>query len=476
MTTAPAAEKIHKAAGLTIASALTGGLRDLAVVFALRVSRASDGFFALFLVTQFLYSLAVGGHLITMGKISGLGPAVRSSFFHTRFAPRLRVMAAISTIVVFPIMYGVYDQSLPSSLAIAVFSAAILLCRGAAEFRSYAAISEQLNTAMLAAIWQNLLIIAAALACRVAGARLLAAVVLGVVLGYVAQALHLRQWAPGPRLAASPVDDRPVSWAISGRELLLYGGPALEQLIFRLFPAGTGTIVVFARRIAMTIPTSFAVPFGLKLLAGGSNRRSSRANAPIVVQSAAVLVLYSLMVVQVSVVGLRLLTWIEHAGWNIGRLSDLRPAELLRFTVWSALGAVAWALHGAMSRHQQALGHERRAFITTATGTIIQIAGLLLGAALHSVGLAVGVFSLAWVLASVRDFQSVATWRGMVPDVRRVLVALPAVFVVTAWYVALAPLPGTMMQVGILLVGCLPLVLYGWLWQRLRQSSTHSWI
>ncbi len=474
--TTPTPDKIHKAAGLTILSAVTGGLRDLAVVFALRVSRASDGFFALFLITQFLYSLAVGGHLITMGRISALGPDVRSNFFHTRFAPRLRVMAGVSTIVVFPIMYGVYDQSLRSSLAIAVFSAAILLCRGAADFRSYAAISEQLNTAMLAAIWQNLLIIAAALVCRVAGARLLAVVVFGVVLGYVAQALHLRRWAPGPRSPSFGARDHPVSWEISGRELLLYGGPALEQLIFRLFPAGTGTIVVFARRIAMTIPTSFAVPFGLKLLAGGSDRRSSKANGPIVVQSAAVLVVYSLVVVQVSIVGLRLLKWLEYRGWNIGRLSDFRPGDLLGFTVLSALGAVAWALHGAMSRHQQALGHERRAFLTTAMGTAIQLAGLLLGAALHSTVLAVGVFSLAWLLALLRDFRTVVAGRSLDREVRRVLTAIPVVFVLTAGYVAVAPLQNTLLQAGILFVGCLPLVVYGWSWRRLRQSSTHSWI
>ena len=470
-------ERLTKAAGLTIASALTGGLRDVAVVAALGTSRRSDGFFALFLVTQFLYTIAVGGHLITLGRISGMGRKVRTDFFYRKFSPRLRMMAAVTIVVVLPMMYFRYDQSLVSSVVIALTSGAILICRGQAEFRGYAAISENLNKATLAVIWQNVLIIAAAVGCWIAGAQLLPVVVIGVVLGFMAQGFHLRFWSPGLRgKSHANLDDYHVPWEVSTRELLWFGGPALEQLLLSFLPGGVPTILVMARRLAVTIPTSFAVPLGFKLISGSHDKDKTRSNGAVVVQSTAVLIIIALAVVQATLVVLRILGFAEHRGWKLGLISKFDLPVLLPLTAWISFGCISFALHHALSRYQQALGHQRRAVITTSIATALQIIGVLLGLAFDSIIVVGAMFTVAWMTASLRDLSFLAKWRDLSGDLRIVLVWLPLLFLVTAAIVAKVPFRSTGNELLVWLEGCLPLLAYFWAFQQARRRTEGSWI
>ena len=470
-------EKLHKAAGLTIASAVTGGLRDLLVLFALGRSRRSDGFFALFLVTQFLYTVAVGGHLITLGRIAGLGRKVRTHFFHAKFAPRLRRMSIVCVVVVLPMMKFVYEQSWLAASVIAVLSAGLLICRGQAEFRSYIAISEALNTAMLAAIWQNVLIIVAAVGCWLAGIQNLAVIVVGIVLGFAVQAFHLRKWAPGLRArGVSNVVEHEVSWEVSSRELLWFGGPALESLMMGGLPGGVYSILVMARRIAVTIPISFAVPLGFRLISDSHDEAKSRSNGAQVMQSVSVLVIIGLAIVQAAIVVLRMLAFAEHRNVSLGPIAKFDLPTLLPLTAAIALGSICFALHHALSRYQQALGDERRAVVTTAIATVAQIVGVLAGVLVKSVLLVGITFSLAWLMASIRDITFVTRWRYLERDLRTVLVWFPLLFVITSTVVVRAPFTSPGMEVLIWIEGCLPLLAYFWGFQQARRGSQGSWI
>jgi hypothetical protein len=470
-------ERLTKAAGLTVASALTGGLRDVSIFFALGRTRKTDGFFALFLVTQFLYTIAVGGHLITLGKIATLGRLVRTDFFYRKFAPRLRLMAAVCIAVVLPIMKFRYDQSWVSSAVIAVLSAAVLVTRGQAEFRAYIAISEDLNTASLAVIWQNVLIIAAAVGCWIAGIQMLSVLVAGVALGFAAQAFHLRRWAPGLRVKSQGnLEEYHVLWEVSGRELLWFGGPAVESLLLSFFPGGVASLVIVARRLTVTTPISYAVPLGFRLISGSHDKDQTRSNGAVVVQSVSVLILLALGIAQAVVVGLRVLAFAEHRHWHLGPITRFDLPTLLPLTACITIGSISFALHHALSRYQQALGHERRAFETTAIATGLQLVGVLLGVAFHSVILVGITCSAAWLVASVRDLSFLATWRDLSMDLRLVLTWLPALFLLTSAVVAQVRFTSIGNELMVWLEGCLPLLAYFWAFQQARRRSEGSWI
>jgi hypothetical protein len=473
----PPAERLTKAAGLTVASAMTGGFRDIAILLALGVTRKSDGFFALFLVTQFLYTIAVGGHLITLGKLAGMGRAVRTDFFYRKFAPRLRAMALVSMVAVLPMMYFRYEQSMVASAVIAVLSAAVLVTRGQAEFRAYIAISEDLNTASLAVIWQNVLIIVAALGCWITGTRMLAVVVAGVALGFAAQAFHLRKWAPGLRVKSQGnLDEYHVPWEVSSRELIWFGGPAIESLLLSFFAPGIASIVVMARRLTVTMPISYAVPLGFRLISGSGNEKQTRSNGAVVVQTISVLIVLALGIAQAVVVGLRVLAYAEHSGWKLGPISKLNLPTLMPLTACIALGSISFALHHALSRYQQALGQERRAFDTAALATGLQILGVLLGIAFHSVILVGITCSAAWLVASLRDLLFLVGWRDLDMDLRLVLTWLPLLFVLTAIIVVQARYLSFGNELLVWLEGCLPLLAYFWAFQQSRRRSEGSWI
>jgi hypothetical protein len=478
--TAPPSEKLTKAAGLTVASTVTGGIRDLAVVLALGVSRRSDGFLGLFLVTQFLYMVSVGGHLLSLGRIGALGADARDGFYHRQFFPRLRRMAAISLVVTLVLMRFVYHESFTGTALIAAATAAVLLCRGEGEYRSYVAISGgALNTAMLAAIWQNVLIIVACLVCWVLHVRMLAPIVLGVALGFAAQAWHLRRWKPGARRAGLPsLDEYRVPWELSTRELLLYGGPAIEQVLLGLLPggSGTGTIVVFARRIAGTVPAAFAVPFGMKLISGAGGKDEARANKTVILQSLSVLVVLSLAVAQLAVVGLRILRWMESSGVSLGPISKFRIGTLLGFTVLTALGSIANALHTALSRQQQVLGQQRRVLMTTGFSTGLQLAGIGLGLALRSPNVVVAAYTVAWIVGVVRDFAFFLRWRDMRRDQVTTLLVLPALFLLTAAMSARTGGGNRGSELVVLVVGCVPLAAYALALRHARRHQSPSWI
>jgi hypothetical protein len=473
----PPAERLTKAAGLTVASALTGGFRDLAVLLALGVTRQSDGFFALFLVTQFLYTVAVGGHLITLGRLAGMGRKVRTDFFYRKFAPRLRTMALVSMVAVLPMMKFRYDQGWASSVVIAVLSAAVLVTRGQAEFRSYVAISEDLNKASLAVIWQNVLIIVAALGCWITGTRMLAIVVAGVALGFAAQAFHLRRWSPGLRCKSQGnLDEYHVPWEVSSRELVWFGGPALESLLLSFFAPGIATVVVMARRLTVTMPIAYAVPLGFRLISGSGDEKQTRSNGAVVVQSISVLIVLALGIAQAVVVGIRVFAYAEKSGWKLGPISKLNLPTLLPLTACIALGSISFALHHALSRYQQALGQERRAFDTAAIATGLQILGVLLGIAFHSVILVGLTCSAAWLVASFRDLSFLVKWRDLDMDLRLVITWLPLLFVLTAIIVVQARHMSFGNELMVWLEGCLPLLAYFWCFQQARSRSEGSWI
>jgi hypothetical protein len=457
----PPAERLTKAAGLTVASALTGGFRDLAVLLALGVTRQSDGFFALFLVTQFLYTVAVGGHLITLGRLAGMGRAIRTDFFYRKFAPRMRAMALVSMVVVMPMMMFRYEQSLTASIVIAVLSALVLVTRGQAEFRSYIAISEDLNKASLAVIWQNVLIIVAALGCWITGTQMLSIVVAGVALGFAAQAFHLRQWSPGLRgKSQGNLDEYHVPWEVSSRELVWFGGPAVESLLLSFFAPGI----------------AYAVPLGFRLISGSGDEKQTRSNGAVVVQSISVLIVLALGIAQAVVVGIRVFAYAEKSGWKLGPISKLNLPTLLPLTACIALGSISFALHHALSRYQQALGHARRAFDTAAIATGLQILGVLAGIAFDSVILVGLTCSAAWLVASLRDLSFLVTWRELDMDLRLVITWLPLLFVLTAIIVAQARHMSFANELLVWLEGCLPLLAYYWAFQQARSRSEGSWI
>jgi hypothetical protein len=481
-TTPPPTEKLTKAAGLTFVSAVTGGLRDLLVAFAMGgLNRGSDSFFGVFLVTQFFFMIAVGGHLLSLGRITALGSDVRDGFYHTVFAPRLRMMAGITLVAMLPVMMVVYHNSIRDATIVAVLSAALLFCRGQAEFRHYVAVaSGHLNTAMLAAIWQNILIIVAELACIVAGIRSLTLLVVGVVLGFVFQAGHLRRWNPGPRpQQAFDAEAYRVPWELSGRELLLYGGPALEQLLLPGLGGGVASLVVYARRIVMTLPTAFAIPLGFKLISSGHDDDDavSVERKKMVVQSAAVLVVLSLAIVQASVVGLRLLAWLKQTGFQPTLMAKIDLLTLLPLTGLFGVGAIAFALHHAMSRQQQVLGHQRRAFVTTAVCTGAQLLGVAIGIALKSVLIVALAYSAAWLYASFRDFSFLTKWTELGRYLRLTLILLPVLYISTAAVVGSPPVGGSVgRELFIVLIGIVPIGAYLWAFRLSRQRSQGSWI
>jgi hypothetical protein len=196
-----------------------------------------------------------------------------------------------------------------------------------------------------------------------------------------------------------------------------------------------------------------------------------------VMQSAAVLVVLSLAIVQASVVGLRLLAWLKQAGFQPTLMSKIDLLTMLPLTGLFGIGAIAFALHHGMSRQQQVLGHQRRAFVTTAVCTGGQLLGVAIGIGVHSVLIVALTYSAAWLYASFRDFSFLTKWSDLGLYLRLTLIVLPVLYVSTVGVLAAPPVGGSAgRELFILLIGIVPIGAYLWAFRLSRRGTQGSWI
>ena len=109
--------------------------------------------------------------------------------------------------------------------------------------------------------------------------------------------------------------------------------------------------------------------------------------------------------------------------------------------------------------------------VTSAIGTALQLIGVAVGVMLRSPEFAVGCFSVAWLVAALRDFGSLVRWPDVVAEQRLVLIGLPLLFLATTAPLAWVPVGGVGRELALVAFGLVPTAIYGLLFLRSQRAG-----